>query len=240
MRVIDAFWEKRNLGVETVEINIDINDKIEDIKKAIEEVKAEYVVVKVPAGYIDAMFLLNDMGYKNMETIIHATHNLKNIELEGIQKRINDSVSYEPMNDDDIEELFQEIKKGLFTTDRIYLDPYFTKEQASNRYIGWIKDELSRGTEAFKLIYKDKSIGFFMFKETEKDVYYPFLAGVYEDYRSTGLGFTFNYKPICEAIKRNGKMISTFISSNNNNTVRMHSIFGFQFNKMDYVYIKHN
>ena len=49
----------------------------------------------------------------------------------------------------------KELRSGLFDTDRVYLDPYFTKEQASNRYVNWIKDEMSRTTELFIIKYKE-------------------------------------------------------------------------------------
>ncbi|NME82785.1 hypothetical protein [Clostridium sp. SM-530-WT-3G] len=240
MKIIDAFWEKRNIGVDTIEIIIEEKDTIDDIEETLRKIDSQYIVVKVPAGKIDAMFLLNKLGYNFIECIIRVTHDLENIELKGIPKRLSDNVSYSLMNEKDYSVLFDEINKGMFTTDRIYLDPSFTIEQASKRYIGWIKDELSKGAEAFKLVYKEKHVGFFMLKEIEKDTYYPFLAGIYNDYRNTGLGYIFNYKPLCEVVKKGGKMVSTYISTNNSNTVRMHSILGFQFNETNYVYIYHN
>lgn len=240
MKIIDAVWEKRNLGVNTLEIVIERDDTIDEIKKKLDTIHEEYMVIKVPAERTDVMLLLPQFGFSFIECTIKVTHNLKNLNLTGIQKRLVDAVSYELMNEDDIEQLFDEIKKGLFYTDRIYLDPYFTKEQAANRYIGWIKDEISRGTDLYKYIYKDKTFGFFTFKDLGNDEYYPFLAGVYSDHINTGLGFAFNYKPLMEAIRRNGKLISTYISTNNLNTIRMHNVMGFSFDEVSYVYIKHS
>ena len=239
MKVIDAFWEKRNLGVTTVEVSITVNDSIDYIKETLGTINAEYIVIKVPSTRSDIMFLLSSMGYTFVEGSIHLTHNLKEMELSGIQKRIVDQVSYKLMNDDDIQKLYMEIKKGIFTTDRIFIDEYFTKEQAYNRYINWINDEITRGTEAFKLIYRGATFGFFTFKDLGNDTYYPFLAGVYADYRNTGLGISFNYKPLCEAVNRKAKLVSTYISSSNINALRMHSVMGYQFDEVNYVYVKH-
>lgn len=239
MKVIDAFWEKRNLEVDTIEVSIEVNDSKEEVREALSQIKAEYIVIKVPSTRADLMFLLNSMGYTFIEGSIHLTHNLKRMELLGIQKRLVDQVSYEEMNGEDIQQLYSEIRKGIFTTDRIYLDQHFTKEQAYNRYINWINDEIVKGTEVYKLQYKGEAFGFFTFKDIGNDVFYPFLAGVYMDYRNTGLGIAFNYKPLCEAVNRKGKLISTYISTNNINAIRMHSIMGYQFDEVSYVCIKH-
>ena len=40
---------------------------------------------------------------------------LKEIKLNPLQKRVMDSISYSKMNDKDVDELFSEIKKGIFT-----------------------------------------------------------------------------------------------------------------------------
>lgn len=240
MKIIDAIWEKRNLGVSTAEIEIEECDSLEDIKEKINGVNSQYVVAKVPSGKLDIMFWLEQQGFNFVECSIHVTHSLQNMELSPIQKRIEASVTHEKMAEEDLEQLFYEVRKGLFSTDRVSLDKTFTKEQATNRYVGWINDEISRGCEMFKLIYKDKNIGFFAFKEVEEGVFYPFLAGMYEEYQKTGLGAIFNYKPMKEAKSRNGKKISTYISTNNSNTVRMHVLNGFEFGDIKYIYVKHN
>ena len=138
MKVIDAIWEKRNLGVDCREIKIEKDDTIEEIKRELPQNESQYTVVKVPSGKFDVMFLLQEMGYTYVESSINLTHDLKDIKLNPIQQRIMDSLSYSMMGKEDIEELFCEIKKGVFSTDRIYIDPHFNHEQATNRYINWI------------------------------------------------------------------------------------------------------
>lgn len=239
MRIIDAVWEKRNIGCNTKEVLIEQNDSEDEIREVLSHLDAEYVVVKIPVGEVKSMFAVEKIGFRFVETIIGATHDLKALELSGLSKRIDESVQYKLMNQDDLEQLFLEIENGLFETDRISLDPYFTKEQSANRYIGWIKDELLKSSEIFKLIYKNESIGFFTFKEIEPDVYYPFLAGMYKNYQNNALSTVFNYKPLLEAKKRGAKMVSTYISSNNPKVVRLHIVNGYQFGRMEYVYVKH-
>jgi hypothetical protein len=241
MKIVDAFWEKRNLGVTCQEVIIEDDDTAGTVKTEISDVNAEYIVVKVPAGKTDVMFLLSELGYRFIECAFHLTHDLKRhaLSVTGPVKRLLTAVEYCPMEKADFDLLFMEIKKGLFNTDRIFLDPCFTKEQAANRYVGWISDEFARGADLYKLIYKDKPIGFFTFKDLGDGVYYPFLAGIYEEYKQGGIGLSTLYYPIIEAIKRGGKQIDTYISTNNVIIVRNHVLLNFVFQKTQYIYIKH-
>ena len=184
MKVVDAVWEKRNLGVNTQEITILASDSIEEVEKTLKTLSAEYQVVKIPTGNTKVMWKLEDMGFRYIETIVHVENSLKNLELKGIPKRINDELTYELMNQKDRNQMFEEIRKGMFKTDRVALDSNFSLQQANNRYIGWISDEIEKGTEVFKYIYHNQTIGFFTFKEIARGVYYPFLAGIYKQYQN--------------------------------------------------------
>lgn len=239
MDIINAFWEKRNLGIDCHEIKIKNNDTIDYIKDELPKNESQYTVVKVPSARCDLNFLLQELGYKYIESSIHLTHDLKNIGLNPIQQRILNTIGYEEMNKSDIDKLFYEIRKGIFTTDRIYIDPYFTLEQAANRYVNWISDEMKNGTSIYKLIYKNATIGFFTFKDIGNNICYPFLAGMYKDYLNSGLGMSIIEKPLREGIKRNYKKMSTFVSANNPNIFRIHLELGFSLDCIYLVYVKH-
>jgi len=144
------------------------------------------------------------------------------------------------MNEEDLLVLIEEINNGLFRSDRIILDHHFESGLAAKRYTNWIKDELNRTTQVYKILHKKDSIGFFTFKASGPQVYYPFLAGLYSKYSNSGLGFTTIRKPIEEVIKRNGKTISTFASTNNPYVVRAHLQQGFSIDETQYVFVKHN
>jgi hypothetical protein len=239
MKIIDAVWEERNLGVTCEEVDIETTDTIEDVKNQLSKLTAQYIVINVPAGRSDVMFCLSEQGYAFIEGKIHITKVVKDLELSGIQRRLADSVGYALMAEGDMQVLQDEIRNDMYDTDRIYLDPYFRKEQAADRYVGWIADEVAQGTDVYKLTYKDQPIGFFTMKDLGAGRYYPFLAGMYDSHRKSGLGFNIAYKPMCEIAKRGGKSISTYISTNNNQAVRIHVSLGFSFDQTLYVYVKH-
>lgn len=241
MKIVHAIWEKKNLGVDCKEINIKKSDHISDIQEIEDILNAtEYVVVKTPENCFDISSYLSAQGFAFAEVSIHFELQLKNAHLLPLQVRINSTVQYEEMDENDLHQLYSQIEQGLFTTDRIVIDGFFSKKQAAQRYINWITDELNNEAQAFKIVYKKEAIGFFTFKSSSQGTYYPFLAGLYQKYKTSGLGFTTLRKPIDEAIRRNGKMISTYASSNNMPVIRAHTQQGFSISDIQYVYIKHN
>lgn len=240
MKVIDAFWEKRNLGVDTTEITVESFDTVKEFQVVLERIKTPYQVVKIPAGMVELMWMAEECGFRYIETSIRVIHNLKEIVLSPLVERIDKTIEYQPMTEEDQKHLFEEIKKGMFYTDRVYLDSFFSETQAAARYIGWIKDERERGSELFQYQYKNQAVGFFILKQIEPNVYYPFLAGIYPEYQKYVFGAVYIYKALFEAKRRKGKLVSTFISTNNQNAMRMHMECGFQIKEISYVYVKHN
>jgi hypothetical protein len=213
---------------------------VEELDSALARIRSQYLVVKVPAGCSDLMFRISEAGCSFIEAVIHVTRQTADLELSGIQKRLADSVGYAAMQESDMERLWEEIRSGMYDTDRVSLDPHFSREQASNRYVGWIKDEIARGADVYKLLYQNQSIGYFTMKDLGDGVFYPFLAGMYRSHRTSGLGFNIAYKPMCEIAARGGTSVSTFISTNNDSAVRLHASLGFRFHQISYVYVRHN
>ena len=240
MKIIDAFWEKRNLGVDCKEIIIEKTDTLDEIHKIFQNLNPnQYIVVKVPTGSFEINDFLSKLGFTFVECSLNLVINIKDLILSPLQKRINDDIHYYEMEKVDLDELFNEVNNGLFKTDRIFLDSYFTEEQSSKRYINWIKDELNGKTKIYKIKYKNENIGFFSLKNIEEGIYYPFLAAIYSKFSNSGLGFTLLSKPTEELILNNGKKLITFVSSNNLPIIRTHLDLGFRINELQYVYTKH-
>lgn len=239
MKTVDAVWERRNLGVTCTEITLESKDAEADIRNALDGIAARYLVVRVPAGRFDLTLCLSKMGFTFIEALIHVTRRIDSLELSGVQKRLAEAVSYAPMQENDFHILWSEIRKGMYDSDRISLDPYFAKGRAGERYIGWIQDEIARGADVYKLVFNNQSIGFFTMKDLGGGVFWPFLAGMYESHRSSGLGFNIVYKSLCEVAARGGKLVSTYISTNNDAAIRLHVNMAYRFEEVTYVFIKH-
>lgn len=239
MKVIHALWEKRNLGVDTIEFEMDGSENEEEIRDIIQKNEREYNVVKFPVGNVRMNFLFTELGYTYIESLIRLEHDLKHFPDAPIIKRISKELSYAPMNDDDLYELFNEIKSGMFKTDRIALDPFFSVEAANKRYINWIKDELQRGSEMFKIVYKNATVHFFGYKETADKIFFPFLGGDYKKYVNSGLGPACMMKSVEETVKRSGKRNYTFVSTNNYSSLKSNLMAGYTPAAISNVFVKH-
>ena len=239
MEIIDAFWEQRNLGISCSEVTADTGDTVKGMLEALALLTSQYQVIKLPVSRYDLMRVVEQHGFSFIEGSMNVVHNLKNVERNGLQKRLNDSMCYQEMDNDDVIKLYAELQKGVFITDRIYLDTFFSKEQAAQRYVYWLEDEVSRGAQLYKVSFKNQSMGFFVFKETCKGGCYPFLSGLYEAAKTPGVGNVLLHKIIEEASRRGLKFISSYISTNNLPVVKVHISEGFTISNINYVYIKH-
>lgn len=237
MKIVDAFWEKKNLGVDTLEVTFEHNDSIEDTEQLLKSIKAEYIVLKIPTDLTDLILVVQNNGYRYIEDMIHFVNYLPNIQMTPLERRLFDSIKTEKMTDTDMEFLYTEIKNGLFDSDRIYLDPFFNQEVAQTRYINWIKDEKMRGTEFLKNTYKQNTIGFFALKEIDCGHYASFIGGVYKEYRTLSMG---TYAKLQDEVKkRGGKKISTSVSTNNITQIRALSTKGYIPEAITHTFIKH-
>lgn len=237
MQIVDAIWEKRNLGVSCYEITCERGDSVEELVHVLNSYEAQYMVLKIPSGMVAHMMAAQAHSYTFIEALAHVTHDLKSFTPVGVQKRLLESVSYAPMDEADVDVLRYQLEEGIFTTDRVALDPAFSPQLANQRYIGWLEDEVTRGAELFKLVCKEKSIGFFASCLKNRDLC-AIVGGMYNGI-SGSLGGSMVHSLILEAMNKNASRVSSHVSLNNSSAIRLHSAFGFFFSETQYVFIKH-
>lgn len=237
MKVIDAYWDTRSLGVKTVEINVSEEDTYEELDKTLEKLEAGYIVIKVPSGCSDIAMYVQSKGFIYIEDLISVEHDLHEVKRSVILQRMYDSMTYHVMDEDDVQYLYSEVKKGMFTTDRISLDPKFGSEIAAKRYINWLKDLIDSGAVPYSLNYKDDREGFIILKNNEDGTYTSVLGAAYEKYRKSGLGIVQKEQEIVKQL--GGKKVLTAVSSNNASQVRALISNGYNISHIDHVFIKH-
>ncbi|MGN0666496.1 MAG: hypothetical protein ACI4KF_08225 [Huintestinicola sp.] len=241
MKITDAFWEKRNLGVECIEIHIEKNDTIDDIARGYEAVsEKEYMVVRIPSSRSDASAFFQRKGYFFIEAAITLCHDLKEIKLSKAYEKICSGCSYAPMNEEDISCMKREIDRNIFRTDRISADPAFTSEQAANRFKYWIDDTLKNGMTPYKVMYGGETVGFLINKELDGGVFDGVLSAVYKDFEGTGMGLCIQYAGLQTAIDRGGKKYIGHISASNPQMMKLLETLGFRVTDMEYIFVKHN
>ena len=187
MKCINATWEERNLGVKTIEISVEKKDAIlsdKDICKNIEDFRknyqAKYVVVKVDTKYPRISQLLQNNGYILIESQIGLKLNREDAKDKYEQyKDMFPGIGYGRVDNGQLDYVISEINKGIFSTDRIALDPYFGINVANNRYALWVQDEVQRGADIFFSYYNNQPIGFFLGKDLGNGNINGLLGGVF-------------------------------------------------------------
>lgn len=240
LKIIDAVWERRNLGVTATEVVVDVDDSVNEVVEGLQSLTTEYVVVKLPICRVDVSFALSKLGFTFIETMNHLIHHMNLMPLDSRKKEIYTNTEFLPMMKIDIDNMYTKIKEGLFKTDRISLDPYFTTQQSANRYIGWISDELKQGSEIYKFVYNGENYGYVGFKKISETEYQDFIYGIYPRFQGKGLAFNMTYKLVNELKTRGITAIHVYISSNNTSSLQSRIRHGYVFNSFTYIFIKHN
>ncbi len=242
MKIIEAVWEKRNLGVSCAEIEVGKTDTVSEVVDELGKRTEQYLVVKAPPGRTDLSFAIQNEGFRYIETMFELGCMFKDRpETPEICRRYVKDIGYHRASESETEHVFNEIRKGeIFSTDRISLDPAFSKQLAGKRYALWMEDVLSKGNATLSITsYQQEDIGFDI--HVNKGRYFELLLGGYfTEYHGCGFGFAGEYVTINAAYADGAREIKTHVSSNNPYALRMHMLFGLQMRSLTDVYVKHN
>ena len=240
MKIIDAVWEKENLGVETKEIVIEKGDAKSAVLKSLSEIFAQYLVVKVPSDFEPISYELFNLGFVFIETMNRLGNNMQLKPISEQKQKIVQETDCVEMSGTDFEYMSKKIMEDLmFRTDRIARDPYFSLEQANRRYVNWLRSERERGAALLKFVYHGDDVGFNCCKYLGNGIYEDLLGGIYTEFAGRGLAVNFVYKLNEFVTKRNGKKIVTAVSSTNVRAISHHINNGDIVESSNYVFVKH-
>lgn len=240
VHVLDAFWEKRNLGVDVVEVTCSEKDDAVEIETVLKKITVPYSVVKVPCGQTNLIQQVQKCGYQYIETSFQVEFKGKEIILPRMYQRFLPYIKIEEASNVLKEKVLNEIKEGMiFETDRIARDPFFGVQKAGRRYYNWATDELNKGAYLAIAFYKDVPVAFGINYHREEEVYDAFLGGTFSEEAHRGLGFLSLYANMKSIEKQGGKVITTRLSSNNSPILRLHMQYGYEIKSMQDIFIKH-
>ena len=237
LKIIDAKWEQRNLNTKTYEIIIESGDEPQYVKSEISKLNGRYIVVKIPSELNDNLIVVQELGFKYIEDMINVEHDLREVPRNRILQRLYDETTYRRMTDDDIEELFEEVRDGMFENDRISNDPIFGKELSAKRYMNWIKDLLEKSALFYTIIYKNDSTGFVVLETKDNLNYHSVLGGGYRKYRKSGIGIIQKEQEITKSL--GGRKVFTSVSSNNIGQLKALIMNGYMPYSIEHILIKH-
>ena len=237
MKIIDAFWEKRNLGVTCQEVTIENNDV--DIQACLISLQASYQVVKIPVERPDLIWTVQDLGFKFVEVQFLSTHNLKVPCLTPPLERLKNAITCSKVIGKSVEKINKEILRGIFLTDRVAIDPHFGLERSARRYVGWLDDEIEHGGRVYELTYKSRSVGFFVMKVLGSTCDAR-IGGVFSDPYIMGLGALLNYLEIVTAKSLGCTILHVPFSSNNPSVLKINNYLNYETKPMFNVFVKHS
>lgn len=240
MKIINAYWEKRNLGVDCSELEISSNDTLEEFNNIIGELNSNYQVVRIPSAKTDILLSAQAKGFQVIEMSVELARKTKDYTLPEIYKRFEPFIDIVEADEKSLEKVLNEIKSGnMFVTDRIAKDPYFSVDKSGNRYYWWSKDILNQGANMCIAKYNNENVGFGLNFTKDSRLYDAALGGIFHNYNNKGLGFLSIHANITSIILQGGIKVVTRVSSNNTPILRLHMLFGFDINEMNYILIKH-
>ena len=244
LKLINAYWENRNLGKTTCEINLDKQDEFESnllkLKIEFERIKNtfEYVVVKIPSECTKLISFANDCALNFVETQLALTINTKKFESNFSKDtfRLTDMFSIKLVNTlMQYDYIAQKISEGMFSTDRIAIDSRFGLDIANLRYSNWIKDMLNDHNYILNMVYyKDEPIGFHAGRCID-GCYHGDLGGVFPKYQNGVYGMYWAYVFLNDCINKYNKVYS-FCSTNNISVIKLWEYFGAITEKATYVF----
>ncbi len=239
MKIIDAIWEKRNLGLTVIEVSIEDTDDDNSIRKALTKLEADYIVLRQPCGINFNMFLLAELGFVFAECMNQLKSPQVMPPLNHKKQKILDDSRLEKMDEKDFDVFLKRLESGVFTRDRLSMDSNFTPKDVANHYIGFANDDKARDTEYYDVIYQNEKVGFTSLKKIDETYYDITLTGLYPEFIGKGLSVINPYKTL-EVVKlKGGEYTYSNVSSTNVASIKHYCNNGYVINKSEYVYVKH-
>ncbi len=250
MKIVDAFWEKRNLGVNVIEVTADKSD-LKDKPLLLHKIQellpqAEYLVLKVPVGDVALLHELQDMGFLFLECQYGLTKDISTYtatkEINLLESAFKCKFEIKQIKDETYlkEEIIKELEEEMFQTDRISLDPIWGAGTAVKRYSNWLFDLIKNDNVDIHLILmRNNSIGFYANSYLANDSVKcanGLLGGAFKRYQGTGLGMLIIHLSIVTAKEKGSSVFETSISSNNFGVMRVYSTLGFVVKSSSYVF----
>ncbi len=245
MKIVNATWELRNLGKRTLELTLEKSDFrrepediYEEIENAEKDYRAEYTVVKVKAGNPQIGWELQKHGFWHIETQIYLKAVREDIEyIANKYETLFEDVSLQRAESKtEIGHIQDEIRKGIFTTDRIAMDPYFGIEIANRRYANWVGDEVKHKGNLYYTISNNEKVGFSLYKIDGTGL----LGGVFIGCAKVGPAGDYFLASLQFALHTKTNKFYATVSSNNIKILQLHEMFGYRVQSMAEVYVKHD
>ena len=228
MKIVEATWERRNLGRNVWEITLERDDMADAEKTlaALRDVRfaGAYVCVKMPVGNLKMLHALEDDGFRFLETQLSLMDRFKAEDMMDLCENANERLEFKTVEKDEAawERVIAKVVPEMFDTDRISLDPLLGPELACTRYQNWMRDLRKNPKSVLTvMLLGDKEIAFNI-DILEGNTRHGILAGNFPEFKNTGYGTM-----VISGKKSNYDLrFRTAVSSNNPHVLRIHQNCG--------------
>lgn len=236
MKVLPTPWDSKILGIASEEILITLSSDLGILSDYINSSKHEnkFLTIKSEFWSFDLAKLLFENGYVQVEQAFTFQISLKRNMLDGFQ--LPSGVTWRPGQPSEIQYIFDQVERGLFSTDRYSLYPRFGESVGGLRYVNWLKQELVEGGAINCILNSDGVLAFFSLREVGGK---PFVAlsGVMQESRVPGGGLLL-HKAIADAAERMGATsITSSVSGNNLPVLRLLTSLGYRLLGTSWVFL---
>lgn len=243
MKTIHAVWELENIGTDAWEIWLDANDTPEMLAQEEHRIiaqGAEYIAVKTPPNCQQLIFGLPQMGYTFVEAVYHVAVRRDEYHMPETIARFDRGLTVEHRTEKaDLDRICNIIRKGIFVSDRVSLDPAFGVLKGGNRYANWLRGLIDQGGFLYEVVKGDRPIGFFVIVRKDENTVDPVLMGMYDEQNDRGLGALLHKKTLDTCFTHACKRLTSTIVSNNTKVLSVYVNAGASITDTLYTYVKH-
>jgi hypothetical protein len=228
LKITNAIWEQRNIGLNVCEIQFGIGDGETEIGTALGGEEYDYYVAKVPVENISLVHALEERGFRYLENQLNITFTPD--EVNRIDKRWIERFSGYSCtllkSEVEFSNIIKKTDEGLFEKDRFSVDPLIAEGVSDRRIANWIGDIYRRGKSSIYMLKReDEIVGFFIIRNTRKSSVYVEMAAIFSKYRNQGLSFLLIYNILLMSSESGAKEISASVSTNNISTINTFTRF---------------
>ena len=142
-------------------------------------------------------------------------------------------------SDVDLARVMTFIRKGIFVSDRVSIDPYFTLSQSGNRYANWLQSMVQKGGRLYEVLQDERPVGFFVICRVDEHTVDPVLMALYDEQHDRGMGALLHKKTLDTCFEWGCKRMQSTIVSNNAKVLRVYVNAGASIEDTWYTFVKH-
>lgn len=241
MKITDAYWEERNLGLKVCELIFEPGDTIDYNKLSELEKSYDYLVAKIPGNKTELVHAMEETGFRyleNQQTIYFETGQL--LKIDGSWKNRFREIQCERVSERNIlENICEKIRGGLYVNGRISADPLISMGISDIRIANWLTDLFSKSSASvYALRKKDSITGYFVLDDLGDNHLNIVQAGIFREFQNKGYSFLLLLYIMKTAFENNFTGIFASISANNIKTINSISKFVYVSFKGSYVVLR--